>query len=139
MLSGVRIYTSDSVWHQIFTDFGATVMDAPITGCINFDEITPNSVISVLELKSLLLNATDTGSVLRLVFGGDVSLPKIQAQIVAFLHKSGGMTIAELKNALGYAPDVATHSIDNAIYLLRKTYGRSFIKNTNGVYRLGEL
>ncbi len=139
MLSGVRIYTSDPIWHQILTDFGAMVMDAPTTGCINFDEITPNATVSVLELKSLLLNATDTGNVLRLVFGHDVSLPQIQAQIVAFLYQSGGMTISELKNALGYAPDVATHSIDNAIYLLRKTYGRSFIKNTNGVYRLGEL
>ena len=76
---------------------------------------------------------------MREIFGMSVSLPRIQAQIIVLLHKSGGMTGNELRDALGYAPDTTTHTVDTAIYQLRRTYGRGFIINTNGVYRIGKL
>lgn len=139
MLNGVRIYASDTIWRQILTDFGATVLDAPNPTDINFDNLNVSGPITPLELKSLILNANDDAAVLRDVFGTDVVLPRIQAQIVIALRKSGGMTGNELKASLGYAPDVATHTIDTAIYQLRRTYGRGFIINTNGVYRIGKL
>lgn len=139
MLNGVRIYASDTIWRQILTDFGATVLDAPNSTAINFDDLNVSGPLTPLELKSLILNANDDAAVLRAVFGADMFLPRIQAQIIVALHKSGGMTGNELKNALGYAPDVATHTIDTAIYQLRRTYGRGFIINTNGVYRIGKL
>lgn len=139
MLKGVRIYTSDTIWRQILTDFGATVLDAPTTTDINFDNLNISSPLTPMELKSAILNANDNASVLREIFGADVSLPRLQAQIIVSLYKSGGMTGNELKDALGYAPDVATHTIDTAIYQLRRTYGRGFIVNTNGVYRIGKL
>ena len=139
MLSGIRIYASDCVWRQILADFGATVLDAPNSTDINFDDFGDVGILSPLELKSLIVGASDNGHILRDVFGRDVSLPRVQGQIVVLLYKSGGMTVTELKHALGYSPDVTTHTVDTAIYQLRRTYGRAFIKNTNGVYRLGQL
>lgn len=139
MLSGIRIYTTDSVWRQILGDLGATVLDVPNAAYLNFDELDVSHGISSLELKSIILNATDNRHVLRGIFGYDVSLPRLQGQIVVLLQKSGGMTINELKRALGYSPDVTTHTVDTAIYQLRRTYGRGFIKNTNGVYTLGRI
>ncbi|MBQ2859354.1 MAG: hypothetical protein IJE82_03245 [Alphaproteobacteria bacterium] len=139
MLNGVRIYASDTIWRQILTDFGATVLDAPNPTDINFDNLNVSGPLTPMELKSLILNANDNATVLRDVFGADVSLPRLQVQIIVALHKSGGMTGNELKATLGYAPDVATHTIDTAIYQLRRTYGRGFIVNTNGVYRIGKL
>ncbi len=139
MLKGVRIYTSDTIWRQILTDFGASVLDAPTTTDINFDNLNISSPLTPMELKSAILNANDNASVLREIFGADVSLPRLQAQIIVSLYKSGGMTGNELKDALGYAPDVATHTVDTAIYQLRRAYGRGFIINSNGMYRLGKL
>ena len=139
MLKGVRIYTSDTIWRQILTDFGASVLDAPTTTDINFDNLNISSPLTPMELKSAILNANDNASVLREIFGADVSLPRLQAQIIVSLYKSGGMTGNELKDALGYAPDVATHTVDTAIYQLRRAYGRGFIINPNGMYRLGKL
>lgn len=139
MLTGIRIYTSDTIWRQILGDLGAIVLDAPNSMDIDFDSLEITTPIGPLELKSRLLTANDTGKTLRLIFGKDVSLPRLQAQILVALRKTGGMTAGELKHALGYAPDVATHTIDNAIYQLRRTYGRGFILNTNGVYSIGKL
>jgi hypothetical protein len=139
MLNGIRIYSSNCVWRQILADFGATVLDAPNSTDINFDDFGDVGILTPLELKSLIVSASDNGHVLRTVFGQDVALPHVQGQIVILLYKSGGMTINELKQALGYSPDVTTHTVDTAIYQLRRTYGRCFIRNTNGVYRLGQL
>ena len=139
MLTGIRIYTSDTIWRQILGDLGAIVLEAPNSMDIDFDSLEITAPIGPLELKSRLLTANDTGKTLRLIFGKDVSLPRLQAQILVVLRKTGGMTAGELKHALGYAPDVATHTIDNAIYQLRRTYGRGFILNTNGVYSIGKL
>ena len=49
MLSGVRIYASDTIWRQILTDFGATVLDAPNATDINFDNLHIDWPLSSLE------------------------------------------------------------------------------------------
>lgn len=139
MLTGVRIFSSDIIWRQILNDFGAIVLDAPDVTAVNFDDLAITSRVTPLELKSEILNATDNRSILFQVFGQNVFLPKIQSQIVVLLYKTGGMTASQLRNVLGYAPDATTHTVDTAIYQLRKLYGRGFIRNTNGVYRLGKL
>lgn len=139
MLAGIRIYTSDSVWRQIFSDLNATVLDSPFSADLDFDDIILKKPISPIELKSLILSAIDNTYLLREIFGSDVSLSRIQAQIVVLLYKNGGLSTSQLKQALGYPSDVATHSIDTAIYQLRKKYGHSFIENNGGVYRLGKL
>lgn len=139
MLSGIQIYSSDSIWRQILRDLNADLLDAPNFYCVNFDELDIVAPISVMQLKSIILSAMDYNHMAHQILGDSQDLSQHQAKIVVLLHKSGGMTAHELKNALGFAPNVATHTVDTAIYQLRKIYGRDFIKNINGVYYLGEL
>lgn len=139
MLAGIRIYTSDSVWRQIFTDLNAVVLDSPFMSDLDFDNIAPDHILTSIELKTLILSAVDNTELLRSILGADVSLPRIQAQIIVLLYKNSGLTLAQLKQALGYSSDIATHSIDTAIYQLRKKYGREIIENDGGVYKLGKL
>ena len=139
MLTGVRIYTSDKIWRQILTDLNATVLDAPNVIDIDFDEFRIKKTITPLELKSFILKAMDNSHIIASVFGKDMSLPQLQSQIIACLYKTGGMTVDQLKCALGYSPDASTHTVDTAIYQLRRAYGRDFILNTDGVYSLGKL
>ena len=78
--------------------------------------------------------------ILQNVFGENIpQLSDVQKNIIISLWRSGGMTGEELKNALGYMPNVATHTIDTAIYNMRKLYGRDFIKLENGVYKIGTV
>lgn len=139
MLSGIRIYSADPVWRQILTDLNAVVADAPGPADLDFDALGLDMPIGALELKAAILNAGDNTSIIRNVFGRDVSLSRLHSNIVAVLYKSGGLNIADLKSALGYSPDAATHTVDTAIYQLRKIYGRDFIQNKNGVYHIGKL
>jgi len=139
MLNGVRIYASDALWRQILGDLGATVLDAPTATDINFDTINVPAGINPMQLKSLILGAVDNNEIIRRVFGTRTALPRMQARIVYLLYKTGGMRAAEIKDALGYSPRAATHAVDTAIYQLRRAFGRDFIVNDNGVYRLGKL
>lgn len=140
MLSGIKVYSSDQVWRHILSELGATVIDTQNVLSVNFDDIMPNSAISIIELKSLILNSTDNTATLQSVFGDKIpQLSDIQENIIVALVRSNGMTGAELKSALGYLPDVATHTIDTAIYTLRKLCGRDFIKLENGVYKIGTV
>lgn len=139
MLSGIRVFSSDSVWRQILTDLNATVLDVPNPTDLNLDEIDICTPLSPIELKAVLLVACDNSRLLNEFFGEAVSLPYIQGKVVVALYKSGGMTASELKSALGYAADTATHTVDTAIYQLRRRFGRDFIVNHNGVYKFGRI
>ena len=139
MLKGIRVFSADGVWRGILRDLGATVSDAPTAMDINLDSLNISMPVSPLELKSALIGASDTSKIIRKVFGTNVRLSNIHTQIIVQLYKSGGMTSAELKSALGYSADAATHTVDTAIYQLRKMYGHDFIINENGVYRIGKL
>lgn len=139
MLSGIRIYTSDIVWRQILGDLGACVLNAPTVTDINFDDLEISDILTPMELKTILVNASDNSVILSQIFGKNVVLPHIQGQILACLYKTGGMTINQIKDALGYAPDASTHTVDTAIYQLRRIYGRDFIINNSGVYSIGKL
>ena len=139
MLSGVRIYTSDAVWRQILADLNAAVLDAPTVIDLDFDNLGIKGPVTPTELKSIILAADDSEDIVHSVLGKTVSLPRIQTQIIVLLYKTGGLSSDELKRALGYAPDVTTHTIDTAIYQLRKVFGREIIQNNNGVYQLGGI
>lgn len=141
MLSGIRIYTADNIWRQILSNLGAVVAENQSVADVNFDSLNVSSVLSPIELKSIVLKAMEAQEqkVINDIFGESIVLPRLQMQIVVLLHKSGGMSAAELKDVLGYSPDIATHTIDTAIYSLRKQYGRDFIKNENGKYKVGKL
>lgn len=139
MLKGIRIYTSDALWRQILADFGACVLDAPTAADVNFDALGVTGILSPMQLKALILGAVDNSGIIERVLGQGVSLPRMQGQIVALLYKTGGMRAAQIKSALGYSQNTATHTVDTAIYQLRRAFGHDFIINDNGVYRLGKL
>lgn len=140
MLNGIKIYSADGVWRQILADMGATVCDTPEPTCVNFDMLGITMPATPIAVKTAVQNAIDGNiQLLRDIIGRDVKLPYIQAQIIISLYKSGGMSAAELRTALGYSPNATTHSVDTAIYQLRKTFGREFITNTNGTYKIGRI
>lgn len=139
MLTGIRIFTSDKIWRQILTDFNATLVDSAILADVDLDSLELNAQITPLELKTMIIAALDDAEVLNSIFGQPVSLSPIQRQIIVRLQKSGGMSADELKLALGYAHDTTTHTVDTAIYGLRKLFGRDFIINENGIFRIGGL
>jgi len=141
MLTGIRIFTSDNVWCQIFADLGAQCVNDAVVSDVNFDVLNINSAISVFQLKSKILNNIENTNrdIIYKVFNKNVVLCGLQTQIIIILFKTGGVSISDLKILLGYASDSSTHSVDTAIYQLRKKYGREFIKNNNGKYFIGKL
>ena len=106
---------------------------------LNLDKLNLEPSISIDNLKSAIIAEVDGAKITDTVFGKQVSLSATQEQIVTLLYKSGGMSANDLKSALGYAPDTTTHSVETAIYELRKLYGRDFIKNINGIFILGRI
>ncbi len=139
MLTGIRIYSSDVVWRNILADLNAVVLDAPDTAEVNLDDISLDIPVSALDLKAVILSALDNTKILQDIFGKAVYLPQLQAQIVVWLYKTGGLSLNALKKVLGYMPNMTTHAVDTAIYQLRKNYGKDFIQNKNGVYIIGKL
>lgn len=139
MLKGIRVFSADGVWCDILRDLCATVPDTPINTDINLDSLNISMPVSPLELKAALIDASDASKIMHKVFGKNVRLSHLHTQIIVHLYKSGGMDAVTLKTALGYSRDAATHTVDTAIYQLRKMYGRDFIINENGVYRIGKL
>ena len=139
MLNGIRVYSADAFWRNILGDLGATVLDAPNTTDLNFDSLRIVMPTTPLQLKAALLDATDSSNIIRKIFGTNVRMSNLHAQIIVHLYKSGGMDATALKTALGYSADTTTHTIDTAIYQLRKLYGHDFIINDNGVYKIGKL
>lgn len=139
MLTGIKIYSGDAVWRSVLADLNAVVVDAPDIATVNFDEINVPNHCSPLELKSLILAAMDNTNIIQSVFGHNVTLAPLQRQIIVLLQKSGGMTGTQLRAALGYSPRATTHTVDTAIYQLRRVYGHDLIKNINRVYKIGRV
>lgn len=140
MLDGLRIYSADPFWRDILSELGATVSDTPDATFLDFDSLDIKTPMTPIALKTTIQNAIDGNlQILYDIFGRNVQLPYIQAQIVIMLYKSGGISAADLRNALGYSPNATTHAVDTAIYQLRKTFGRDFIINVNGVYKIGRV
>ena len=139
MLSGFKIFSSDPVWQQIVTEFGGMVTADSVLCDVNLDELNLKLPISPVGLKAAIIAEMDNTKIIDSIFGHHVSLSPIQTRIVMLLYKSGGMSAGDLKVALGYAADATTHSVETAIYGLRKLYGHDFIKNTNGIFTLGRI
>ncbi len=141
MLNGIRIFTSNNTWRRILACLDASIVTDPKFADVNIDSMKLGGTVSSIELKSLILQRIDDNQqkILKQVFGGTVALPRLQMQIIVLLYQTGGMSAGDLKTILGYVPDVATHTIDTAIYNLRKAYGRDFIKNKDGKYFIGKL
>ena len=139
MMENTRIYTADKYWRQIFTDLGMVVVDSPNVADVVFDDIDIKKPISIMNLQNIILNQLDNADIVREVFGSDVALSNLQHKLIVILYKKPDITMRELKTALGLSPDITTHSVETAIYQLRKKYGHNVILNTNGKYKIGQL
>ena len=122
MLDNIKIYTSDKCWEHILTDLGANLVNTQDVADVFFDDISINAPVSVDDLQSLILDQFNNNDIIFEIFGHSVVLPELQRKIVVALHRKPGIQMRELKLAVGVMPNVATHSVENAIYQLRKTF-----------------
>lgn len=138
MLNGISIYVTDVVWKKILGDFGANIIANKNIADVDFDSLDIQPGINSLELKSAVLNAANSiqKNIMLRVFGRMVKLPEMQMRIVTLLSRRE-MSSGELRIALGFSSDSATHAVDTAISQLRKKFGREFIQNKNGRYIIG--
>ena len=139
MLGNVKIYTSDKYWNHILADLGVCLVETPDVADVIFDELSINAPISVDDLQSLVVSQFNNNDIIANVFGRDVALPALQRKIIVALYKKPNIQMRELKLAVGLSPDITTHSVENAIYQLRKTFGHDFILNEKGGYKIGRI
>ncbi len=139
MLENIKIYSDDIYWNRIFSDLGAVLTDSPNNADVVFDVSDITTPISVSELKNYLIMRANNSDIIKKVFNKDVVLPQLQHKIIVMLYKNPDVNISELKSLLGVNPDTTTHTVENAIYNLRKIYGHDFILNEKGKYRIGKL
>ena len=132
MAENIKIYATDEYWRHIFVDIGVTVTDSPKTADAIFDPSDVDLPVSIPQLKSIIFNLMDNHDIIHDVFGKYVVLPGLQHKIVIALYKNPNISINELKEIVGVLPNMTTHTVENAIYQLRKTYGHaiSFFINT---------
>lgn len=139
MAENIKIYASDKHWQHILTDLGAVIVDSPNVADVIFDDVDISAPISIAGLKSIVFQHLDNQDIIREVFGKYIVLPKLQHKIIVALYKNPDITINELKDLLGVLPDIATHTVENAIYQLRKNHGHDLIQNSKGKYRIGHI
>ena len=135
MFNGITFWTDDKVWRGILTDLGAEFATRDTADVI----FKPNKKLSPAELNSEILRLADMheSEVIKKICG-NVSLSGAQKKIIMTLYKHGknGIDVSELQQQLGYAPGAATNAVGTAIYQLRKIFGKEFIKNEGGKYKL---
>ena len=139
MFNGIKIYTADTYWNHIFNDLGADVVGSANIADVIFDDIDISAPVYIYDLKNIILSAVDNREIIQKVFGKNVSLSNLQRRIIIMLYKNPNININDLKSLLGVQPDVATHSVETAIYQLRKNYGHDIIINSNGKYKIGKI
>lgn len=139
MLDNIKIYSSDRYWQHIFADLGAIVVDNQNTADVVFDDVATNAPVYVDDLKKIIFECLDYNDVIIAVFGHYIILPILQRKIVVSLYKNPNISMRELKENIGFLPDITTHTVENAVYQLRKKYGHDFILNENGKYKIGHL
>ena len=139
MADNIKIYATDEYWRHIFVDLGATVVDAKNIADVIFDELGVVAPVSVSYLKSIIFNSLGNQEIIKSIFGEYIILPSLQHKIIIALYNNPDISINELKELLGVLPDMTTHTVENAIYQLRKKYGHDFIINTKGKYKIGQL
>ena len=139
MLSGIKIFSSDEYWRRIAFDFGATLVDNAKFADANIDVLRLKLPITPIAFHAAIIAASDNDAIITKVFGRHVELSPIQKQIIVKLYQNGGMSAEEIKIAIGYAKDTATHTVETAIYGLRKMFGHDFIINENGLFKIGGI
>lgn len=139
MIRNISVFTSDIYWQHIFVELGAVIADSRKVADVVFDDLDIKTPVAIKDLYKIILDAANNTDIITDVFGKYVILPTLQHKIVVLLYKNPNITMQELKNCLGLLPDITTHTVENAIYQLRKIYGHDFIQNINGTYKIGHV
>lgn len=139
MLENIKIFTDDTYWRHILSELGADMTDSQKNSDIIFDNIKTDLPIPIRNLQKLILDLMDNTDIITEIFSQFVVLPILQHKIIVALYKNPGISITELKNMVGVLPNVTSHTVENAIYQLRKKYGCDFIVNENGKYKIGHV
>ena len=141
MLNGFRFWTDDKIWRGIFIDLGAVPAARDIADIEK--KRTRGTILktNLLELKASAIAGADmrVARIIKNACGYDCDLSDAQKKIVlALAHADLGLSVGDLRAALGYAMNADTHAPDTIIYQLRKKFGGDFIKFDNGMYKLGD-
>lgn len=139
MAENIKIYATDLCWQHILADLGAVLVESPNVADVVFDDLNIQEPVSLSHLKSIIFDSLDNRDIIKSIFGQFVMLPALQRKIVVLLYKNPDISINELKELLGVLPNVTTHTVENAIYQLRKNYGHEFIINAKGKYKIGHI
>jgi len=139
MTDNIKIYATDKYWQHIFADLGMSVVDSPNIADVCFDDFVPKGPVTISQLKSIVFDSLDNHDIIKSIFGQYMVLPVLQHKIIVVLYKNPGISIAELKNLVGVLPNLTTHTVENAVYQLRKKYGHDFIINDKGKYKIGHI
>jgi len=139
MLKNVKIYTSDIYWNHILTGLGADVVDSPNVADVIFDDLQFDAPVYIGDLKNIILSSLDNFDIIKKIFGKNVVLSQLQRKIIVMLYKNPNVNMNDLKSLIGVSPNVTMHAVETAIYQLRKIYGRDFIVNNNGKYKIGKI
>ncbi len=139
MAENIKIYATDKYWQHIFADLGAVLVESPNVADVVFDDIDVAKPVSISRLKSIVFDSLDNRDIIKSVFGRYVVLPTLQHKIVILLYKNPDISINKLKELLGFLPNITTHTVENAIYQMRKNYGHDFIINAKGKYKIGHI
>lgn len=135
MFNGITFWTDDKTWRGILTDLGAEFAPRDTADVI----FKSNKKLSPTELNAEILRLADMheSEVIKKICGA-TPLSGSQKKIIMALHRYGknGIDVSTLQQQLGYAPGAATNAVGTAIYQLRKIFGKDFIKNEGGKYKL---
>ena len=140
MTDAIKFWTKDKIWAGILTDMGFVAADAPQDA--DFVWAPPHGPLTAIDLRGEILRQIDAARIADLcrIFGDRAdTVGGVQEKIALFLHRRGGLTIRQMNEFLGYSADTKTHTVDTAIYQLRRAFGPDFILCNNGVYTLGKL
>ena len=95
--------------------------------------------LSPIELKAEILRQIDAreNEIIKKICGG-MQLTGSQKKPIVALHRGGvtGTSADELQQRLGYSVRATTNTANTVISQLRKIFGREFIKNEGGRYKL---
>lgn len=135
MFNGITFWTDDKIWRGILTDLGAQFSPRESANVI----FKPSKKLSPTELNAEILHIADSheSEILKKICKNE-NLSGTQKKIVIALYNAGtdGIDAVGLQQKLGYAAGASTNAVGTAIYQLRKTFGKDFIKSEGGKYKL---
>lgn len=136
MFNGITFWTDDKVWRGILTDLGAQFSPRESADVI----FSPNKKFSPTELNAEILRLSDSreSEILKIICKNTILCSGAQKKIIMALYHAGkdGIDSVGLQQKLGYAAGASTNAVGTAIYQLRKTFGKDFIKSDGGKYKL---